>query len=129
MRLAFSSKTKCFVTACRVISMCSHNSLNVCPFCLRNSSSNFLRLRSASALKTTSIGGYYATKRLHVNNTPGLEIAARCRRLRLFVTRNFCCTVHATCQDYEHALANARRNPANRFWFLEFQGPADRCHV
>src|SRR5436190_4097092 len=55
MRFAFSSKTKCLVTACRVMSRCSHNSLNVCPFSLRNSSSNFLRLAVASALKTASI--------------------------------------------------------------------------
>src|SRR5206468_3687733 len=55
MRFAFSSNTKCLVTACRVISRCSHNSLNVCPFSSRNSSSNFLRLGSARALKTASI--------------------------------------------------------------------------
>src|SRR5262245_23330003 len=37
------------------MSRCSHSSLNVCPFSLRNSSSNFLRLGSARALKTASI--------------------------------------------------------------------------
>src|SRR5437868_15320236 len=37
------------------MSRCSHNSLNVCPFSLRSSSSNFLRLAVASALKTASI--------------------------------------------------------------------------
>src|SRR4029453_17844483 len=55
MRVAFSSNTKCLVTACRVMSRCSHNSPNVCPFSLCNSSSNFLRLGSASPLKTASI--------------------------------------------------------------------------
>src|SRR2546421_7842046 len=67
--VCFSSNTKCLVTACRVMSRCSHNSLNVCPFSLRSSSSNFLRLAVASALKTASIRRDYATKWLHVKRS------------------------------------------------------------
>src|SRR3954470_8406382 len=54
MRFAFSRIFKCLLTAWRVISNRSHKSASRCPFSRRNSSSNFRRLSSASALKTSS---------------------------------------------------------------------------
>jgi len=42
------------VTACRLMSRCSHNWVNVCPLLLRNSSSSLRRLPSANALNTAS---------------------------------------------------------------------------